>query len=61
LLAEAEQKSGEYVEANDRSLLVNQERAAEERTENPTPLFRAGQSARVWSELYKVFEQKHKI
>jgi len=35
-------------------LVVNQAKALEERTENPTPLFRAGQSARVWSELYKV-------
>ncbi|KAL3119676.1 hypothetical protein niasHT_006762 [Heterodera trifolii] len=53
---EAQQRADGYVETNDRSLLSNQQRALEERTENPTPLFRAGQSARVWSELYKVID-----
>lgn len=28
----------------------------EERYENPNPLFRAGQSNRVWGELYKVID-----
>uniref|UniRef100_A0A183CSN9 Nucleolar GTP-binding protein 2 n=1 Tax=Globodera pallida TaxID=36090 RepID=A0A183CSN9_GLOPA len=50
LCEEVVQKSSDYVEGNDRSLMSNQQRALEERTENPTPLFRAGQSARVWSE-----------
>uniref|UniRef100_A0A1I8BXI5 Nucleolar GTP-binding protein 2 n=1 Tax=Meloidogyne hapla TaxID=6305 RepID=A0A1I8BXI5_MELHA len=53
---EAELKSGDYFEEKDRYLLVNQAKAMEERTENPTPLFKAGQSARVWSELYKVID-----
>uniref|UniRef100_A0A183CCX5 NGP1NT domain-containing protein n=1 Tax=Globodera pallida TaxID=36090 RepID=A0A183CCX5_GLOPA len=56
LCEEVVQKSSDYVEDNDRSLMSNQQRALEERTENPTPLFRAGQSARVWSELYKVID-----
>ena len=51
----AELKGGDYSEEKDKHLLANQTKAMEERTENPTPLFRAGQSARVWSELYKVF------
>lgn len=51
---EAEQRATQYVEGNDRDLTVNREN--QEKLENPNPLFKAGQSNRVWGELYKVID-----
>jgi nuclear GTP-binding protein len=50
----AEKQQEVYDAAKDRSLVTNQE--SQERYENPNPLFRAGQSNRVWGELYKVID-----
>uniref|UniRef100_A0A0N5AH51 Nucleolar GTP-binding protein 2 n=1 Tax=Syphacia muris TaxID=451379 RepID=A0A0N5AH51_9BILA len=44
----------EYKHENDRDQVKNE--AFIERFENPNPLFRAGQSNRVWGELYKVLD-----
>lgn len=41
-----------YSAEKDRDLVKNEQFV--ERAENPNPLFRAGQSNRVWGELYKV-------
>lgn len=41
-----------YKQDADRALQVDG--ADDNRVENPNPLFRAGQSNRVWGELYKV-------
>lgn len=54
LIADAEQRASNYNEENDRDLRINQEN--QERYENPNPLFKAGQSNRVWGELYKVID-----
>lgn len=49
---EIEKKHEGYKEEDDVDLKMNREE--QERFENPNPLFRAGQSHRVWGELYKV-------
>jgi nuclear GTP-binding protein len=54
LRVEAEERAANYNEEKDSSLKVNQEN--QERYENQNPLFRAGQSNRVWGELYKVID-----
>uniref|UniRef100_A0A915CTR5 Nucleolar GTP-binding protein 2 n=1 Tax=Ditylenchus dipsaci TaxID=166011 RepID=A0A915CTR5_9BILA len=54
LRADAEKRAADYSEEKDRDLRINQEN--QERFENPNPLFKAGQSNRVWGELYKVID-----
>lgn len=56
---DAEERSQNYKEEKDRSLQVNQENI--ERYENSNPLFRAGQSNRVWGELFKVIDSSDVI
>ncbi len=51
LAAAVEQKSSCYDPMKDRDLMKEED---DMKTENPNPLFRAGQSHRVWGELYKV-------
>lgn len=52
LREDAEKKVEGYKEEDDMDLKLA--RGDLERFENPNPLFRAGQSNRVWGELYKV-------
>lgn len=54
MVKDAEERADQYKEEGDKSLLVNQE--ADDREVNRNPLFRAGQSNRVWGELYKVID-----
>ncbi|KAI1723245.1 NGP1NT domain-containing protein [Ditylenchus destructor] len=54
LRTEAEERATNYDKSNDRDLTMNRENL--ERLENPNPLFKAGQSNRVWGELYKVID-----
>jgi nuclear GTP-binding protein len=56
---EIERQQESYEETNDRSLIANKELV--ERWENPNPLFRAGQSHRVWGELYNVIDSSDVI
>lgn len=49
---DAEKRTENYDESCDKNLAVEED---PERTENANPLFRAGQSHRVWGELYKVY------
>ncbi|KAI6203756.1 Nucleolar GTP-binding protein 2 [Aphelenchoides besseyi] len=54
LTEDAERRTSEYKQEDDRSLLINQE--VDERQVNQNPLFKAGRSNRVWGELYKVLD-----
>ncbi|KAK0423704.1 hypothetical protein QR680_008286 [Steinernema hermaphroditum] len=51
---DVEAREGDYSQEKDRDLVIDG--ADNDRTENPNPLFRAGQSNRVWGELYKVID-----
>ncbi|VDD96360.1 unnamed protein product, partial [Enterobius vermicularis] len=51
---EMEGRIDAYSAEKDRDLVKNEQFV--ERAENPNPLFRAGQSNRVWGELYKVLD-----
>jgi nuclear GTP-binding protein len=53
LVAHVEQKQGEYDQDKDLDL-VREHDGVKEQAINP--LFRAGQSKRIWNELYKVFK-----
>ncbi|CAD6186479.1 unnamed protein product [Caenorhabditis auriculariae] len=53
----AGEREDKYDAARDRDL----QREIDERPENPNPLFRAGQSNRVWGELYKVIDSSDVI
>ncbi|VIO95507.1 Autoantigen NGP-1, putative [Brugia malayi] len=53
LCGEVVQRTEQYDEATDSSLIKN---AIPEAVENSNPLFKAGQSNRVWGELYKVID-----
>lgn len=59
LRQEAEEKTSSYKEDNDTLLKLN--RGEIERFEAQNPLFRAGQSNRVWGELYKVIDSSDVI
>ncbi|KAH7726647.1 nucleolar GTP-binding protein 2-like isoform 1 [Aphelenchoides avenae] len=54
LRTEAERRNDDYKEDDDRDLKMY--RGVIDRNENPNPLFKAGQSHRVWGELYKVID-----
>ncbi|KAI6221315.1 Nucleolar GTP-binding protein 2 [Aphelenchoides fujianensis] len=54
LAEDAEKRTADYKQEDDRSLLINQE--VDDRQVNQNPLFRAGRSNRVWGELYKVLD-----
>ena len=59
LCKDVEEKAENYNEDDDRALkLLHGEL---ERFENPNPLFKAGQSNRVWGELYKVIDSSDVI
>ncbi|KAL3997748.1 NGP1NT (NUC091) domain family protein [Acanthocheilonema viteae] len=53
LCEEVDQRTEQYDETADSSLIKN---ANSEAVENSNPLFKAGQSNRVWGELYKVID-----
>ncbi|CAG9539236.1 unnamed protein product [Cercopithifilaria johnstoni] len=53
LCGEVDQRTEQYSERADSSLIKN---AIPEAVENSNPLFKAGQSNRVWGELYKVID-----
>uniref|UniRef100_A0AAF5Q286 Nucleolar GTP-binding protein 2 n=3 Tax=Wuchereria bancrofti TaxID=6293 RepID=A0AAF5Q286_WUCBA len=53
LCGEVVQRTEQYDETTDSSLIKN---AIPEAVENSNPLFKAGQSNRVWGELYKVID-----
>lgn len=57
LATNAEERESKYNPDLDKDL----EREVDERPENPNPLFRAGQSNRVWGELYKVIDSSDVI
>ena len=50
-MADVQEREDKYEPNKDRDL----EKEEIERFENPNPLFKAGQSHRVWGELYKVW------
>lgn len=54
LCKDVDEKHDKYKEDDDIALKIN--RGDIERFENPNPLFKAGQSHRVWGELYKVID-----
>jgi nuclear GTP-binding protein len=59
LCKDVEEKGENYNEDDDRALKLV--RGEIERFENPNPLFKAGQSNRVWGELYKVIDSSDVI
>lgn len=50
---EIDEREKKYDAACDRALMTDDREL--NRNENPNPLFKAGQSNRVWGELYKVW------
>uniref|UniRef100_A0A7E4VBH1 Nucleolar GTP-binding protein 2 n=1 Tax=Panagrellus redivivus TaxID=6233 RepID=A0A7E4VBH1_PANRE len=59
LAREADEKTDGYKEEDDRALQLLHGEI--NRWENPNPLFKAGQSHRVWGELYKVIDSSDVI
>ncbi|TKR96400.1 hypothetical protein L596_010418 [Steinernema carpocapsae] len=60
---DVESREGEYTKEKDRDLVIDGADIVErtDRYENQNPLFRAGQSNRVWGELYKVIDSSDVI
>jgi len=59
LCKDVDEKTENYKEDDDKALKLF--RGEIERFENPNPLFKAGQSNRVWGELYKVIDSSDVI